>query len=283
MLSMTQVTKDFDNFHLNCTLEVPSGQVIGLIGPNGAGKSTAFKIALGLIRPDSGVSLFRGQQCSDLTVEDKRTMGVVLSHAGFSGWLRMKDVIPIMRQMYPDFQEEVFCRRCKEYGLVMNQKISTFSGGMMAKLKILVALSHDAKLLILDEPTSGLDAIARDDILGLLRNFMEEDAERSILISSHISSDLEGFCDDIYMIHQGQIILHETMDTLLDDYALLKVSEEQFAGLDQGYLVKSRKDSYGYRCLTNQRQFYQENYPDIVLEKGSIDEIILMLGRKDGE
>lgn len=150
---------------------------------------------------------------------------------------------------------------------------------MKAKLKVLVAISHNAKVLILDEPTSGLDVIARDDILEMLREFMEKDEERAILISSHISSDLETLCDDLYMIHEGSVILHEDTDVLLSDYALLKVNDEQFYKLDKQYLLRIKKETYGYSCLTNQKQYYMENYPDIAVDKGTIDEAIMMMIR----
>jgi ABC-2 type transport system ATP-binding protein len=150
---------------------------------------------------------------------------------------------------------------------------------MKAKLKTLVAISHNAKLLILDEPTAGLDVVARDNLLELLREFMEGDEERSILISSHISSDLEGLCDDIYMIHDGKIILHENTDVLLSDYALLKVDDVQYGKLDKQYILRIMKQGYGYSCLTNQKQYYMENYPQVAIEKGSIDETITMMVR----
>lgn len=148
---------------------------------------------------------------------------------------------------------------------------------MKAKLKLLVALCHNASLLILDEPTVGLDVMVRDELLDMLRNYMEEDENRSILISSHISSDLEGLCDDFYMIHDGEILLHEQTDVLLDGYAVLKLEPEQYERIDKQYLLKYKKESYGYRCLTDQRQFYLDNYPDIVLEKGNIDDLIVMM------
>ena len=129
------------------------------------------------------------------------------------------------------------------------------------------------------EPTSGLDVIARDDILEMLREFMEKDEERAILISSHISSDLETLCDDLYMIHEGSVILHEDTDVLLSDYALLKVNDEQFYKLDKQYLLRIKKETYGYSCLTNQKQYYMENYPDIAVDKGTIDEAIMMMIR----
>ncbi|MDD6467490.1 MAG: ABC transporter ATP-binding protein, partial [Erysipelotrichaceae bacterium] len=164
-------------------------------------------------------------------------------------------------------------------GLPKNKKIKEFSTGMKAKLKVLVAISHRAKFMLLDEPTSGLDVIARDEILMLLREYMERYEDCSILISSHISSDLETLCDDLYFISDGRIIMHEDTDVLLSDYANLKMSVEEYQLLDKKYLLKVKKESYGYRCLTNQKQFYLENYPDIVVENGTIDDVILMMIR----
>lgn len=149
---------------------------------------------------------------------------------------------------------------------------------MKAKLKVLVAMSHDAKLLILDEPTAGLDVIARDELLDTMRVYME-DGEKSILISSHISSDLEGLCDDLYMIDEGKIILHEETDVLLGSYGVLKLTDEQYEALDKQYILKSRKENYGYSCLTNEKQFYLENYPKATIEKGNVDEVITMMIR----
>ena len=147
---------------------------------------------------------------------------------------------------------------------------------MKAKLKIIIALSHDARFLILDEPTAGLDVIARDEILEMLREYMEDES-RAILISSHISSDLEGLCDDIYMIHEGEILLHEDTDVLLDEYAVIKLNEDQYNSIDKQYLMRVSKEKYGYCCLTNQKRFYQENYPGVVIEKSGIDDMILMM------
>lgn len=130
----------------------------------------------------------------------------------------------------------------------------------------------------MDEPTAGLDVLARDEMLTMLREYMETEG-RSILISSHISSDLEDFCDDIYMIDDGNIVMHEETDTLLNEYGLLKVSEEQYEKLDKSYIIRSKKENFGYSCLTNEKQFYEENYPDVVIEKGSIDELIMMMIR----
>ena len=129
----------------------------------------------------------------------------------------------------------------------------------------------------MDEPTAGLDVEARNHILDMLRAYMAEDEERSILITSHIASDLEQLCDDIYLIHDGTLMLHEDTDVILEQYGVLKVNEEQFAKLDQEYLLKTQKTSYGYACFTNQKEYYQENCPGIIVENGNIDELILMM------
>lgn len=129
----------------------------------------------------------------------------------------------------------------------------------------------------MDEPTAGLDVGAREAMLDILREYMEEEPERSILISSHISSDLEHLCDDIYVIHKGKIVLHEEMDTILEKYAVLKVSEAQYQAVDKSYILKEKKENFGISCLTNEKQYYIENYPEIVVESSSLDQVILML------
>lgn len=148
---------------------------------------------------------------------------------------------------------------------------------MKAKLKILAAISHKAEFLLLDEPTTGLDVLAREDLLSMLREYMEENENRTILISSHISTDLEGLCDDLYMIDKGMVVLHEEIDTLLGQYGLLKVSFDQYDNLDKNYLLRKKKENWGYSCLTNQKQFYLENYPSYTMEKGNIDEVITLM------
>ena len=279
MLKIEHVRKNYDSFSLDCSLEVKSGCITGLIGQNGAGKSTTFKAILGLISIDSGTIHILGKDIKEFKEKDKQKLGVVLSDSGFSGYLAINDIIPILKNLYNDFNSAFFLKQIERFGLPKNKKIKEFSTGMKAKLKMLVAISHNAKLLILDEPTAGLDVIARDELLELLREFMEQDEERSILISSHISSDLETLCDDLYMIHEGKIILHEDTDVLLSDYALIKVDKKQYDTLDKQYLLRSKKESYGYRCLTNQKQYYIENYPQVVIEKGTIDEVITMMIR----
>lgn len=278
MLKLESVKKQYDGFQLDCSMEVKSGCITGLVGENGSGKSTTFKLILDLIRADEGKITIFDKAANELTIADKEDIGVVLAESGFSGYLTVGQLVPIMSAMYKKFDKDNFIKGCSQYKIPMQKKIKEFSTGMKTKLKLLLAISHDAKLLILDEPTSGLDVVVRDEFLGILQEYMET-GNRSILISSHISSDLESLCDDFYMIHDGKIILHEETDVLLDDYGILKPTAEQFEKMDKKYLLKVKQEVHGYRCLTAERQFYAENYPDMVIEKGNIDEMILIMIR----
>lgn len=278
MLKLENVKKQYDGFELDCSLEVKEGCVTGMVGKNGAGKSTVFKAVLGLIQTDGGSLRVFGKSPGELDKKDKQRIGVVLADSGFSGYLTVKDLVPVLEQLYTGFRREEFLEKCKKFRLPQDKKIKEFSTGMKRKLQVLAAISHGAGLLLLDEPTAGLDVVARDDLLELLREYMETEG-RSILISSHISSDLEGFCDDIYMIDDGKIILHEETDVLLSDYAVLKATDEQYHVLDKSYILRYKKEGFGYSCLTDQRQFYQENYPELVIERGNIDELIMMMIR----
>lgn len=279
MLKIDHLRKNYTNFSLDCSLTVMPGCITGLIGQNGAGKSTTFKAVLGLISTDGGNVTLLGKDIRNFTAADRQNLGVVLSDSGFSGYLTISDILPVLGSLYEHFDKTFFMEQVQKAELPLRKQIREFSTGMRAKLKVLVAISHNARFLILDEPTAGLDVIARDELLDLLREYMEADLERSILISSHISSDLESLCDDLYMIHEGRIVLHEETDVLLSDYTLLKMSGEQYNALDKQYILRVKKETYGYSCLTNQKVFYAENYPDIAIEKGSIDEVISMMIR----
>ena len=277
MLEIKGVKKSYGEFQLDCSLNVEKGRITGLVGENGAGKSTLFKAVLGLISYDAGEIKILGKIPEELSEKEKEELGVVLAETGFSGYLKGKDVEAVLAKLYPKFEAEKFHQMCEEYQIPLDKFIKEYSTGMKAKLNLIIALTHQAEFLMLDEPTSGLDVGAREGMLDILREYMEEKPERSILISSHISSDLEHLCDDIYVIHKGKIVLHEEMDTILEKYAVLKVSEEQYRAMDKRYLLKEKKEVFGIACLTNEKQYYIENYPEIVVESGSLDQVILML------
>lgn len=277
MISVKNIQKNYKDFSLNCSFDVEKGKITGLIGQNGAGKSTSFKAILGLIHTDGGEIEMFGKKVEELSNKDKERIGVVLSNSGFSGYLTINDIVPILEAMYSNFEKQKFMDLCEKFKLPFKKKLKDFSTGMSVKFKCIVAVTHGADILILDEPTAGLDVVAREDLLDILRGYMEEDDQRSIIISSHISSDLEGLCDDIYMIDNGKVILHADTDVLLHEYAILKLSGEEFDEIDKQYILKIRKEKYEVVCLTNQRQFYMENYPKIAIEKGNIDELIMMM------
>lgn len=277
MVIVDHLEKNYKDFHLGLSMEIADGMITGIIGKNGAGKSTTIKSILGLVKPDRGEVLVFGKNANALTAKEKEDIGVAFSDSGFSMYLTVKDVTCILKKMYEKFDETAFVHQCGKLGLPMDKQIKNFSTGMKAKLRVLVAISHGAKLLILDEPTAGLDVEARNEILDMLREYMSEDEKRSILISSHISSDLEGLCDDLYLVHDGKVILHEDTDRILAEYAVLKMDEKDYAALDKQYILKTKKESFGYICLTDQKKFYMENHPRMVVEKASIDDLILVM------
>ena len=277
MIKMQKVRKKYGDFEFDMSMEIPEGRITGLVGKNGAGKSTAIKLMLGLTKPDSGNISVLGSDGKELTPAVKQKIGVSLAESGFSSQLCIEDMKQILSKMYREFDRQLFTKQCEKMKLPKKKKMKDFSTGMKAKLKVLTALTHNADLLILDEPTAGLDIEARNEILDLLREYVTHNEKSSILITSHIATDLESLCDDIYLIHDGKMIIHEDTDVILEQYGVLKVSEEQYEKLDQKAILKSRRESYGYACFTSDRKFYQENYPGIVVEKGGIDELILMM------
>lgn len=277
MVKVEHLVKIYGDYRLDLSMNVIHGQITGIIGKNGAGKSTTIKSILGLVKPDDGSICVFGKPIAELNCKDKQDIGVALSDSGFSMYLTVKDVMKILEKMYDHFDEKAFLEKCQQLNLPMDKQIQKFSTGMKAKLRVLVAICHDAKLLILDEPTAGLDVEARNEILDMLRKYMQEDENRSILISSHISSDLERLCDDLYLIHDGGVLLHEDTDRILDEYALLKVEDKEYEVLDKQYILNTKKETFGYVCMTNQKRFYMENYPKLVIENATIDDLILML------
>lgn len=278
LLQLENVQKQYRDFRLNCSLQVEEGCITGIIGANGTGKSTTFKAVLGLLQTDGGRIRIFGKDSRDITIADKQQIGVVLAENTFNDTLTIQDIIPVMEAMYPAFRKDLFAGRCERYDLPLKKQFKDFSTGMKAKFKLLLAMSYNAKLLILDEPTAGLDAVVRNDLLDEMREYMKQD-ERAILISSHISSDLEGLCDDLYFIQNGKILFHEDTDVILSNYSVLKVNDEQFRLMDKSYITYQMKESFGYKLLTKEKQFYLDNYPGIVAEKGNIDEIMLMIAK----
>ena len=264
----------------NVSVTIHSG-MYGLLGRNGAGKTSLMRILATLSVPSSGEISMNGIPIKE-TTKIREIVGYLPQD--FSFYRNMSvygamDYLGLLSNIPDKVRKERISALLEQVNLKENvrTKVKALSGGMKRRLGIAQALLHNPQILIVDEPTAGLDVMARNEMLDMLRDYMEEDEERSILVSSHISTDLETLCDNIYMINEGNIILHEETDRLLSNYAILKVDEEQSKTLDPQYIIKMKKESYGYACLTDQKQFYLENYPKIVVEKGTIDQIITLM------
>lgn len=277
MIKLNKLQKNYKDFSLDVTMEIPAGTVTGLVGRNGAGKTTVIKAILGLIRTDGGEITVFGKNPRELTAHDKEALSAVLYDSWFPLTFRAKDIACVLRKMYPSFDETRFFDLCKRFEVPVDKRLEKLSSGTRAKLHVLSAICHNAKLLVLDEPTVGLDVVARNDILDMLREYLAQDSERSLLITSHISSDLEGLCDNFYVIDHGIVLLHEDTDTLLGQYGIIKGSVADIDAIDQSFIMAKQARPYGYDCLTNEKQYYLDNYPNLIVEPGTLDGAMMIL------
>lgn len=250
-IEIKDLTKKYKGFSLDrLTLTLPSGCIMGLIGENGAGKSTAIKAMLGIVNYDYGDINILGQKMS---ADLKNDIGVVLDEVGISEAFNIKEVEIIMRNTFKNWKSDVYFGYIKKFGLPEKKKFKQFSKGMKMKLGIAIALSHDAKLLILDEPTSGLDPVVRDEIIDILNDFTRDESH-SILISSHIVSDLEKLCDYIAFIHKGKLMLCEEKDKLLEQYGFINTTEEALAELDNSAVIGKKVTKWGVEALVDREK-----------------------------
>ena len=254
VLRLEHVGKQYADFALeDVSFSLPGGSIMGLIGENGAGKSTTIKSLLGLIRKDSGKVWLFGKEFDGNDREAKEQIGVVMDTACFSGDLTLKNVNQIMKNIYRNWEEDTFRHYQEKFGLPENKRVSDFSRGMRMKLPLAVALSHGAKLLVLDEATSGLDPISRDALLDVFLEFIQ-DEEHSILMSSHILSDLEKVCDYITFIHKGRVCFSENKDILLESYGMFRGTRENLAQLDPMAIVGAREHAFGVEALVHRER-----------------------------
>ena len=275
-LVIHELTKKYEDFTLDhISFQVPSGSIVGLIGENGAGKTSTINAVLGLIKKDSGEIEILGENADNLSSPVKEEIGVVFDGSNFSEELTPVKLNKVLRDVYSSWDQALFSKLLEQMEVPLSKKIKTFSKGMKMKLSIAVALAHHPRLLILDEATSGLDPVMRDDILDMFLDFVQ-DEEHSILVSSHITSDLEKVADYIVFIHKGKIIFAKSKDELLENYGIIKCGREQFEALDQEDQITYRRLDYEWQVLTADRNRAQKKYPKALVIPATIDEIMLL-------
>lgn len=281
ILEIKNLCKKYDGFELkNINIELPKGMIMGLIGENGAGKTTTIRAILNLLNNTSGEIKIFGLDSKEYEKQIKEDIGVVLDDSFFSDNMNSKDINKIMRNIYKNWDESAYIKYLDDFKLPSNQNIKEYSSGMKMKLKLAVALSHKAKLLILDEPTSGLDPIARNELLDVFQEFIQDESN-SILVSSHITSDLEHIADYITFISDGNIIFCKSKDELLDNYGIVKCSEEQFKEVDQKDYINYKKSKYEYELLIEDRMEFKRKYDIQIIDKPSIEDIMLIYIKGD--
>lgn len=265
--------KDFELKDINLSLQ--KGMIMGFIGENGAGKTTTIKAILNLINPSSGEIKIFGLDNKKEEEKIKEDIGVVLDDSFLSEYLNAEDINKIMKNIYKNWDEKLFFEYIEKFKLPRKQISKEFSSGMKMKLKIATAISHKPKLLILDEPTSGLDPVARNEILDIFQEFIEN-GENSILVSSHITSDLEHIADYITFINEGKIVLSKERDELLEKYGLAKCSEEEFKTINSNDYIKYKKNRYDYEVLVEDKNEFKKKYNISIVDRPSLEDIMLI-------
>lgn len=278
-LEIRNLSKKYDGFSLeNINLILPKGSIMGLIGENGVGKTTTIKAILNLIKRDSGVIKIFGLDNIEDEKKIKEQIGVVLEEGHFHDTLRSKDISVFMKEIYKNFDVKLFDDYLKKFKIPRDRVVKELSKGMRMKLSIATALSHRPKLLILDEPTSGLDPVSRSEILDVFYDFIQ-DEEHSILLSSHITSDLEKIADYITFVHDGKILFSDETDKLLYNYAVIKCNENNFSKIDKADVVAYRKNKFSYEVLVNDKKMAKNKYSDLVIDNTNLEEIMVLLIR----
>lgn len=274
-IELKDVSKKYNGFELkNISFDVPEGCIVGLIGENGAGKTTTIKSILNITNSTGDIKIL-GKDLKKSEKEIKEEIGLVLDDSFLSDYLNTKQVSSIMKDMYKKWDENKYISLLKQFNLPTNKLIKDFSSGMKMKLKIATAISHNPKLLILDEPTSGLDPVVRNEILDIFRKYIEEDETRSILLSTHITTDLEHISDYIVFIEKGKVIFDLPTVELLDKYGIIKCSKEDFTRIEKQDYIKYRKEKYQYEVLTDNKNIIKQKYNITTIDKPSIEDIML--------
>ena len=272
-IELRDLEKHYRDFDLRISLTLPQGCILGLVGENGAGKSTTIRMLLGMTRPDGGSLQVLGQPQAD-----KEQIGVVLDEPAFPECLTAKQVGKVMAGIFRSWDKVAYAGYLKKLGLPENKSFKEFSRGMKMKLSIAVALSHHPRLLVLDEPTSGLDPVVRDEVVELFADFARQE-DHSVLISSHIVSDLEKLCDYVAFLHKGRLLLCEERDALREEYGLAQLSKADFEALDPAAVVGARRSPYGVSAILRRG----EAPAGMQLEPVSIEDLFILMVKEDAQ
>lgn len=275
ILIIDNLSKEYEGFTLDeVSFQLPKGCIMGLVGENGAGKTTIIKLILNLIKKNSGNIKVFGLDNIENDTKIKNKIGVVLDESNFHDNLRPKDISIIMNNIYDNWDKEKFAEYLDRFKLPKDKRVKDYSKGMKMKLSISVALSHDPQLLILDEPTGGLDPVVRSEILDIFIDFIQ-DEEKSILFSTHITSDLDKIADYITFIHNGSIIFSESREELVDNYGIIKCGNNDFNKIDKKDIVGYRKNQFSYEILVTNKEKNKFKYRDFIMDNANLEEIML--------
>lgn len=266
-----------DKFELGkIDLAIPKGVIVGLIGENGAGKTTLIKAMLNIIKIDNGEIKIFGKDYKKEEKTIKEDIGVVLDNMFFPELLNAKDINNAMKDVYKNWDSELYFSYLKEFDLPDNKPLKSMSKGMRKKLEIVAAISHKPKLLILDEPTSGLDPVVRSEVLEIFQKFIE-DEEHSILLSTHITSDLEHIADEIIFIDKGKKVLQKSRDEIIDNYGILKCDIDYFSNIDKKDIIAYKKTKYAYEILVNDKKQASKKYHSCVIDKITLEDLMVLV------
>lgn len=283
-IEISGLTKKYDGFTLdNVSFSVPKGSIMGFIGQNGAGKTTTIKAILNIISKDSGTIKMFGLDNVQNEVEIKENIAVVFDELPIHDALSIKNINIIMRDIFSKWDESVFFGYIQRFGLPVKKKIGQFSKGMKMKLQIAIALSHNARLLVMDEATTGLDPVVRNEILDIFLEYLQ-DENNSILMSSHITSDLEKIADSVTFIDKGKILLTGYKDEILENHGLIKCTKEDYSHIDRSDFISVRINDFGVSVMVDDVRKAQHKYSGLIIEKADLEEIMLYyVNREKGE
>ena len=274
-IEIKDLTKHYDGFTLDSiSFNVPKGSIMGFIGQNGAGKSTTINAILNIIKADSGEIKVFGMDNRNADVQIKQDIAAVFDELPFHEQLNAKALDKILRHIFKDWSSETFFKYLERFQLPTKKKFGQFSKGMKMKLQIAAALSHNAKLLIMDEATTGLDPVVRNEILDIFLEFLQ-DEEHSILMSSHITSDLEKIADSVTFIDKGKLLITGYEDEILESHGVIKCSKSDYENIGKGDIISARIGEFGVEAMVSDRQAVSRKYSGIVIDPTTLEEIML--------